>query len=276
MGDEPRSVGGVVRRGFAVWAQSAITLWGVLVPLALASQLVSVVAVIAAAPSGSFVQNGTIFVPAGAATSPIRIAHLVGIALTAIVGVLGAGAGLRIFAQTAAGSTPAGRPALRFAWSHFGSLVWLGILYAAVVLGGSFLLVLPGLYILIACTAAFPVLAGEEQRGLRALGRARELSKGRWWATLGAMLPSWILAGGGTALILFVVRVNGSVTNYALAQAFGGFVIQVLLVPLGTAASVAVYLDLRARREPMPTNNVGRAIIAPLTLPPPSGDIWWS
>jgi hypothetical protein len=86
-----------------------------------------------------------------------------------------------------------------------------------------------------------------------------------------------MLVGGGTALITFVLRVNGSVSSYALAEAFGGFVIQVLLVPIGTATTVAVYRDLRARREPMPTNTVGRAIIAPLVSPPPpSGDIWWS
>jgi len=196
MGDEPRSVGGVVRRGFGLWAENATTLWGVLVPLALASQLVCVVAIVATAPRGSKVIDGTIEVPTGAATGAIGAAHLLGFALTALLGVLAAGVALGIFSEAAAGSRSSGRSALSFAWSRIGALMWLGLLYAAVVAGGSLLAVLPGIYIAIACTAAYPVLFAEDKRGLGALARARELSKGRWWATLGAMAPSWLLVGG--------------------------------------------------------------------------------
>ena len=274
MGDEPRSVGGVVRRGFGLWAENATTLWGVLVPLALASQLVCVVAIVATAPRGSKVIDGTIEVPTGAATGAIGAAHLLGFALTALLGVLAAGVALGIFSEAAAGSRSSGRSALRFAWSRIGALMWLGLLYAAVVAGGSLLAVLPGIYIAIACTAAYPVLFAEDKRGLGALARARELSKGRWWATLGAMAPSWLLAGGGALLVTFTLRVNGSVASYALTQAFGGFVISVLLVPIATAASVAVYRDLRAHREHVP--RIAPAPAAVAAAPPPSGDIWWS
>lgn len=276
MGERPRSVGGVVARGFGLWAESAITLWGVLVPLVAVSQAAVVVALVATAPSGSTVLNGTIYVPAGSPTGAIRAAHLGGLALSALVAVLAAGVAVRILTQAAGGTPGDGRAALRFARSHFGALVWLGVLYAAVVAGGSLLLVLPGIYVAVACTAAFPVLVAEDRRGLDALRRARELSKGRWWATLAAMAPSWIIAGGGAALVTVVLRVNGSVASYALAEGFGGFVIAVLLVPVATATTVAVYGDLRARREP-PLLAAGRvAIAATPSSQPPGGDIWWS
>jgi len=272
---QPRSIGGVVRRGFEVWARSATTLWGVLVPLALATQIVAAIATITAAPAGSTAIDGRIYVPANASTGAVNAAHLLGLALTALIGVLAAGVAVRVFGEAAAGSTPSGRSALRFAWARFGGLLWLAILYAAVVAGGSLLLVLPGIYIAIACTAAIPVLAAEDKRGLRALRRARELSKGRWWATLGAMAPSWVLAVAGAFVVTSALRVSGSVTTYALAQALGGLVIQVLLVPIVTAASVAVYLDLRARREPLPITGPP---LAAVTGPPPPAvrDGWWS
>jgi hypothetical protein len=135
------------------------------------------------------------------------------------------------------------------------------------------LLVAPGIYIAVACTAAFPVLVAEDKRGLHALGRARELSKGRWWATFAAMAPSWLLAAGGAFLVTYALRVNGSVATYALTQAFGSLVISVLFVPIATAASVAVYRDLRAHREHVPMIVAAPAAVA---AAPPSGDIWWS
>jgi hypothetical protein len=274
--DRPRSIGGVVRRGVELWAQSAITLWGVLVPLAVLFQLAAAIAMISSAPSGSTVINGTIFVPAGAGTGSVEAAHLVGIALTALSGLLGAGVALRIFSAAAAGSSAGAGAALRFASSRFGGLVWLGILYGAVVAGGVVLLALPGIYIAVACTAALPVLVLEDKRGLGALTRARELSKGRWWATLGAMAPSWLLAAGGGLLITTTLRVSGTVTTYALTQALGWLVIQVLLVPIGTAASLAVYLDLRARREPIPLRVAGLAAVAVPSPGPGRGEQWWS
>jgi hypothetical protein len=245
------------------------------VPLALASQLVAVIATIAAAPSGSTAIDGRIYVPAGAGTATIDTAHLLGLALTVLVGVFAAGVALRIFGDVAAGSAPSSRAALRFAWSRFGCLLWLAILYAAVVAGGTLLLILPGIYIAIACTAAFPALAAEDKRGLRALDRAHKLSQGRWWATLGAMAPSWVLAVGGAFIVTSALRVSGSVTTYALTQALGGLVVQVLLVPVATAASVAVYLDLRARREPLPVTSAPLAAV-PAASPPGDFEHWWS
>ena len=277
MVDPPRTVGGVIRRGFAIWAEGATTLWAVLLPLALVSQLVGVLLTVATAPHGSTVLNGTIYVPAGSSTGAIRTAHIVGLALAALIGVLGAGVALRVFTAAASGSRPAGREALGFAWARFGGLLWLSILYAAVVVGGSILLVLPGIYIAVACTAVFPVLALEDKRGFDALRRARDLSKDRWWATLGAILPAWVLVVGGGVLVSSVLRGSGSISGYALTQALGGLVIQVLLVPLGTAASVAVYFELRARHEPLPTLARSVSVATPTPGADASGgDIWWS
>lgn len=273
MVDPPRTVAGVIRRGFAIWANSATALWGVLLPLSVLSQLVSVLLIVVAAPSGSTVINGTIYVPAGSSTGAIATAHIVALALTALIAVLAAGVSLRVLTATATGSRSGGREALRFAWARYGGLLWLGILYLAVVAGGSLLLVLPGIYVAVACTAALPVLVLEDKRGFDALRRARDLSKGRWWATLGAIAPAWVVVVGGGLLVNSVLRSSGSVAGSALTEAFGGLVIQVLLVPIGTAAAVAVYFELRARHEPLPAVALPASVVAP---PPAGADIWWS
>jgi hypothetical protein len=88
------------------------------------------------------------------------------------------------------------------------------------------------------------------------------------------MAPSWVLAVGGTFIVTSALRVSGSVTTYALTQALGWLVIQVLLVPLATAASVAVYLDLRARREPMPVTSAPLAAVAAPSAPGDFEHFW--
>jgi len=268
----------VATRGFALWAHNATKLWTVLVPVYGIAQLIGVWIIVSSAPSGSVVVSGTIFVPPGSSTSGLVRAHVVWLILIALVGVFSTGVGLRIFGEAAAGRSEKASDAARFALSRYRSLLWVAVLYAVVTLAGSFALILPGIYVLVAFAVALPVLAIEGAPGGAALRRSRELVKGRWWATLVALLPSFVLLIGGTVIVETSLDVSGSVANLTLTQGVAQLVVEVLLAPVVVATTIAIYAELRARKEP------GRVL--DLAEPPASvvvsparvaqGDIWWS
>jgi len=274
----PRPVMAVVRQGLRLWADSALTLWSVIIPVTVLAEVVVVAATVAAAPAGASVVNGTIYVPLGASTGTFVTVRLLGDVVGALAGVLCAGVALRIFGEAASGRTEPARAALRFGRRRFGPLLWLGILTSLATILGALLLIIPGIYVVVAFAVAAPVVVIEEHRGMVALQRSRELVKGRWWATLGALLPTMVLVAAGGLVVVTTLRTSGSVSGFALTQAVGVVVLQALLVPLITATSVAIYFDLRARHRP------GRVAAAtPHADPPPppaapatAGDIWWS
>jgi hypothetical protein len=268
---------GVARHGFALWAQSATKLWTVLVPAFGAVQLIGVLMITSAVPAGSFVRGNTIYI-AGTSDAGLVRAGVVLLILIALVSVFASGVSLRMFAAAEAGESESASGAARFGFARYGSLLWLSLLFAVCIAAGSVLLILPGIYLVVAFSAALPVLVIEDRRGGKALTRARELVKGRWWATLGAILPSIALFVGAELIVGAAVDVNGTVTNLALTQGVANLVLEVLLTPILTATTIAVYADLRARKEG------GRVL--DLTQPPaveggPSapaspGDIWLS
>jgi hypothetical protein len=267
----------VVRQGLRLWADNALTLWGVIVPVTVVAELAVVLATVAVAPAGSSVLNGTILVP-GTSTGAIVTVRALGDVVGALVGVLCAGVALRIFSEAAFGRTEPARAALRFGGQRFGGLLWLAILAGLLTFLGGVALILPGIYLIVAFALAAPVLVIEGQRGIVALRRSRELIKGRWWPTLGALLPTMIFVAAGALVVATTLRTSGSVSGFALTQAVGVVVLQALLVPLTTATTVAIYFDLRARRGPGRIEAPAPAADppAPPIAPAPAGDIWWS
>jgi hypothetical protein len=276
----------VVRYGFSLWSDNAVTLWGVLVPIAIVAELIVVITTVATAPAGSTVRNGTIYVPFGSSLGAIHAVHWLSLVLATVVGVVNTGVAVRIFSESALGRSESASAALHWAWSRFGSLLWLSVIFTVALIVGTVLLIVPGIFVIVAFCVSLPALAIEGVRGGGALRRSYELTKGRWWATLGAVLPSFVLVVAGVVVIETTLRVSGSVVAGALAVAVGGLIIQALLVPVVTATSVAIYIDLRARKEPglIETAPAHPSDLTPASAPPASpasppstgGDIWWS
>lgn len=72
-------------------------------------------------------------------------------------------------------------------------LLGLGLLMTLVIMIGFFLLALPGFYLGIALSLAWPVLVFEEAGLGQSLRRSIHLTGGHWWATLGLLLVMLIL-----------------------------------------------------------------------------------
>jgi hypothetical protein len=267
---------GVAVRGFALWAHSATKLWTVLVPLFGVTLLIGVLMIDSAAPAGSVAVDGKIVVFGGSTSGLVRVAVL-RLILLALVGVASTGVGLRIFGEASAGRSEKASDAVRFALGRYGPLLWVSILYTVFLLAGSVALILPGIYVLVAFSVALPALACDGVRGGAALRRSRELISGRWWATLGAMVPSAVLLVVGAVVVETALNVSGTVANLALTQSVAQLVVAVLLSPIVTATTIAIYDDLCARKD--------TARVLDLSEAPPSGTVssapaaqgeaWW-
>jgi hypothetical protein len=284
---QPLPVMGVVRRGLRLYTENAGTIWRVVAPLAIVSQFVVFVATVSATPAGSIVANGVTLVPPGSSVHGLVLAHLLSYVVLVLMSVVSAAAASLVCVEAACGRSHEAGAALRFAFSRLGSLLWLAIVAGILVTVGFVLLVIPGIYLSVAFVAAVPVLVVENLRGGAALTRSRELTKGRWWPTLGVVVIAGVPVAVGSVVIGLILRLNGSVSGAALAAGVAGFIAQVLLAPFAIAVSVAIYLDLRGRKEPGPLGapSFGRGL-PPLssadggaaTIPPTSpasGDVWW-
>ena len=269
----PRSVMGVVRHGSRLYTDNAGALWKILVPLAVIAQLLDVALTVAVVPAGSVVVNGTIYVPPGSSVSSVALAGALTIIVEALIGIVTFGAAVRLLATTALGRPETPGDAFTYAFRRTGPLVWLSIMYTLLVAGGGALFIIPGVYVAVALVAAIPVLLIEDLRGGVAIKRSSQLTKGRWWATLGALIPAGLVVGGIAIALSLALRVSGSIAAYALAQAASGLIIEVFLTPIWIATTVAIYIDLRARNDP--ERNTAPFTVDP-SVPPPAaaGNPW--
>lgn len=74
-------------------------------------------------------------------------------------------------------------------------------IYAAAVLGGLVLLVVPGIYVAIRYALFGQVIATRSTSAFEALRNAAALSEGRWWTVLAVMLTALLLNLAGAALL---------------------------------------------------------------------------
>ncbi|HUA23852.1 MAG TPA: hypothetical protein VMA54_07040 [Steroidobacteraceae bacterium] len=104
------------------------------------------------------------------------------------------------------------------------------------------------------------VMFSEDLGGASSLGRSWDLVKGQWWRVTGVTFVSgiiiWILSaaiGGVGGLVIGIMGIHGSSPEEMLRRmqliSAAGQVVQLLSMPLLTAVWLAVYQDVRLRRE---------------------------
>ena len=107
----------------------------------------------------------------------------------------------------------------------------------------------------VSVSLASQVIAIEDAGPVIALGRSFSLVQGRWWITLGFLAVAGIIASAASqvaSLALTPLFFASAFVPEALAVAFGVSVIVQGILLAATAAAYAVwYIDLRARLEPV-------------------------
>ena len=141
---------------------------------------------------------------------------------------------------------------LRAAWRLWPAGLLSMVLMAIACGVGFLLLVVPGIYVSVRLMLWTVALVDERSGALTALRTSWRLSGGHWWRTFGVVVL--IGLGFGIAMLIVVALVQWLVasrttdiaTRMAVAQVTQGL-LQVIGLPLITAALVVVYRDLRLR-----------------------------
>jgi hypothetical protein len=251
----PLGVGQVVDRAARLYAGNARRIWLIVLPFAVATQLIFLLLSFSALPSGTEVVNGRLLVPFGSSASGLNIATLIETLLNyLIVAQIINGASLRLYSGAYFGEDLTTPQVLRFTFRKLPALILLGLIYGLVLVIGFILIIVPGIYLYVALSVVAPVLIVEGKGAFDALGRSQELVKGRWWATFAALLLGVIvvvLVGLGLDGVAAAIQHSNSTSpsSYLLVSALRNLVAQVLLAPITAALVITIYFDLRVRKE---------------------------
>ncbi len=169
---------------------------------------------------------------------------------------LAQGASMRIIADHYLGTETSWKTSLGYAFTRFGSILWIVVLGGLAWILGGMICVIPGIYLYVAFSVAIPVRLIEETRGKQALGRSRALVSGRWWATFSTLLVillitttltllAAVFVGGST---LFLANTTSSTASQVATQLITAG-INVMVTPISAAVATIIYFDLRVRKE---------------------------
>ncbi|MFO1426217.1 MAG: hypothetical protein U1F11_04435 [Steroidobacteraceae bacterium] len=127
--------------------------------------------------------------------------------------------------------------------------VLLGVV--ALSAAGLLLLVLPGVYLLFACAAAWPLQVLDGEPPAAAIDRSLRLVRGRWQRTAAlcgtGLFVVFASYGAGYVLGLLIATVLGGGGGLALPSRIAGGLIGALFMPFMTALAIVLHADLRAR-----------------------------
>ncbi|MBA2383437.1 MAG: glycerophosphoryl diester phosphodiesterase membrane domain-containing protein [Actinobacteria bacterium] len=183
---------------------------------------------------------------------------VVGFGLAAVLSFLGAtiatGACFKAIADGYVGTRAEWRPALGYAARRLHSILWVSFLGGLLAILGLLLLIVPGVYLYISFAVAVPVLLTEGLKGRHALGRSRQLVKGRFWPTFGVVVLGAILVGivqGALAGLAGVASFSEGPDTLAafVVTTIATVIGSLIATPLTAAFLTVLYFDLRVRKE---------------------------
>lgn len=190
----------------------------------------------------------------GSDVAAVILATLAIALLGFVAGQLASAASFRAVSEAYLGEEADWRRSLRFALSRLRSLLWLAFLHALIIGVGFVLCVIPGIYFYGALAVATPALLFEDARGTKALRRSRELVRGRWWSTSGAVLAASILvsivgAAVSGVLVGTIIGSHGNQLVRDILSVVAGTASSMITTPFLAAVIVVLYFDLRVRKE---------------------------
>jgi hypothetical protein len=110
----------------------------------------------------------------------------------------------------------------------FWPYVWIAILEILAVMGGFFMLIIPGIWLSFSFLFLAYVFVLEKRRGIDALRQSKEYIKGYWWAVVGRAILLGLILIVPTVLIeipvaLIAGRIAGNIVSLALTLFFTPF-----------------------------------------------------
>jgi hypothetical protein len=187
-----------------------------------------------------------------------RTATVLGVCSLAVVLLAFAvvvGATARAAAAAVAGEDLGVGRSYRFGLARAWSLLAAILMVVLLTVAGLVALFFPGVFVAVMLVATVPALVVEGRRPSDALARSWSLVAGHWWHAFGTVLLTWLLVGLTTGVVDGVAgRLIGAGW---LAQTLVQAVVMTVATPFAVLVAVLLYLDLRARREPVDGDVLG-------------------
>jgi len=147
--------------------------------------------------------------------------------------------------------------AYRFGFKKFWCLLFGGTLYSIIILIGTVLLIIPGVYLGNAYILFLHSIVIEDKGPWSALKRSKALTKGSWWRCLGIMLLLGTSVGITSSINKFAIDTLSLLTTNLTTSTFIASIISsivsiifvVLLTTLIMITTTLLYYDLSIRNE---------------------------
>lgn len=272
----PLGVGETLGAAVRLYRHNAVILWEIVACVIVPLEVVEVIIRRLTLPSDVFVSSGTLytFTTNGSSSTSSTVALLL-IALLGLLGqLLSTGTVFKLLLDSYLGRSPDWRASFALARHRVWALLWLVILITVMVAIGFVLVIVPGIWLLVATSVAVPALMLEGPTGFTALRRSLGLVATRWWATFGRLLSAFVLYGVITFVIAAIV--GGltdalGVSNVSLWVAIDGVLraaLIILMTPFIAAVVTVVYIDLRVRKEGLDIEHLASGFDPPGTTVP--------
>jgi hypothetical protein len=118
------------------------------------------------------------------------------------------------------------------------------IVYAAGVLAGLVLLVVPGIWLAVRCYFAAQAAALDELGPAAALRASSDAVQGNWWRTLGCLFATAFMFGLTGSVAIGIFGATGSGAIYVA----GATIVESVVVTLSAIFATLLFYDLRARQ----------------------------
>jgi Membrane domain of glycerophosphoryl diester phosphodiesterase len=177
-----------------------------------------------------------------AVASASLLAALVGLLLYQVL----TGAITRTIAKEVAGQDLGLEQSYRFGLARLGPILVVSVLVGLATLLGLIVFIIPGIYICVRLAVSIQALVVEDRRGTEAMRRSWHLVGGHWWHAAFTLLVAALITGVVNAVITAPFSAGAW-----LLQGIAAAVATTVTLPYGALVGVLLYLDLRARKEPL-------------------------
>jgi hypothetical protein len=124
----------------------------------------------------------------------------------------------------------------------FWPFVWVTVLEILAVMGGSIMLIIPGMWLAVALMLMAYVFVIEHRRGVDALRQSKDYIKGYWWAILGRVLLLGLIFLVATIIIeIPVMIIAGNAARVLVTM-----VLTLFFIPFSVIYHYVIFENLRA------------------------------
>ena len=124
----------------------------------------------------------------------------------------------------------------------FWPFVWVTVLEILAVMGGSIMLIIPGIWLAVALMLMAYVFVIEHRRGVDALRQSKDYIKGYWWAILGRVLLLGLIFLVATIIIEIPVMIIAGNAAHVLVT----MVLTLFFIPFSVIYHYVIFENLRA------------------------------